>query len=115
MVALCRQCGAALGLADLGYDRCLNCHWQQVFDFAADPAHAGEVRLALYRLPGAAGGAARDKGGRPWEPIGGDGETWCALCGATIRQGWRQGLPGGLQTHICAEHVDFRTGRPPGF
>ncbi|HUS16272.1 MAG TPA: hypothetical protein VM536_14840 [Chloroflexia bacterium] len=107
MVALCAQCGAPLTLADLGYDRCLSCHWQQVFEYAVHGPHTGELRLVL-RPHGRSGG--RDSGGRVWQHTTGDGQAWCTLCGATIRDGWAQGMAGGLQTHVCAAHVDIVPG-----
>jgi hypothetical protein len=107
MVALCRQCRAPLTVADLGYDLCLTCHWQHIFDYADDPARAGELRLALRRPPGTSAGAARDRANRLWQRVPGDGQAWCTLCGATLTGGWAQGVPGGIQTVVCDEHVDW--------
>ncbi len=103
MVALCVQCGAPLTLADLGFQHCLNCHWQQVFDYAPDGPQVGELRLALHLISPA---RARDFSGRIWERTVGDGAVWCTLCGQALMVGWVQGQPGWLQTHVCADHVD---------
>ena len=113
MVALCVQCGAPLTPADLGYTCCLNCHWQQVFDYADDPARAGELRLRLHRAASDSPDQARDSGNRTWQRVTGDGAVWCILCGQPVAAGWVQGQPGWLQCHVCAEHVDLSALPPP--
>jgi len=108
VVALCAQCGAPLTPADLGYTFCLTCHWQRVFEEAPPPAPPGELRLALVAATGAGPAQARDREGRIWRRLHGDGRVWCALCGETLGEGWTQGEPGWLETYVCAEHVDVR-------
>ena len=105
MIALCAQCNSPLTISDLGFNTCLNCHWQSLFD---DPMEDGEgaLRLALAQTVDQPD-IARDSAGRIWQRFPGDAKTWCALCGEVIANGWMQGLEGGPQLYICDQHVEI--------
>ena len=113
MVALCLQCGAPLTLDDLGYSICLNCHWQNLFVYLPDGVQ-GEQGLYLELSFSDASSEARDRAGRSWRRLRGDGEAWCVLCGETIATGWGQGSPGNPQVHLCDHHVLLRTDQQRG-
>ena len=112
-VAVCRDCGAPLTLADLGFAYCADCQWQHLFHAAVEAAgtHGQGIRFVFYR-PAGAEDEVLDSTSQPWRAFAGDPPAVCAFCGGPVAQGWVHDPPGHPAVHICAEHVDLIPGPP---